>query len=144
MRDRMLATTASGRTYALVFDLDDDVLVSFEQFCERENVYGAFFYGIGGYRRATLGYYDVERKEYDPIEIDEQVEVVSLLGNVTNFGGKPRIHAHCIVGHRDGHTTGGHLLQGVVRPTLEVMVHDTNVPLRRTPRPEIGIPLIQL
>lgn len=140
----MLATTASGRNYAMVFDLDDDVLATFQRFCERENVYAAFFHGIGGYRRATLGYYDMEKKQYEPIEIAEQVEVVSLLGNVTNFEGKPRIHAHCVVGHRDGHTTGGHLLAGVVRPTLEIMLYDTNVPLQRTARPDIGIPLIEL
>jgi uncharacterized protein len=144
MRDRMLSTTASGRSYALVFDLNDDVLTQLQRFCERENVYAAFFYGIGGYRRATLGYYDMQKKEYEPIEVDEQVELASLIGNVTNFEGKPRIHAHCVVGHRDGHTTAGHLLHGVVSPTLEIMVQDSNVPLQRTQRSEIGIPLIDL
>lgn len=144
MRDRMLTTTSSGRGYALVFDIGDDVLVEFERFCERENVYAAFFYGIGGYRRATLGYYDMEKKQYEPIEVGEQVEVVSMIGNVTNFQGKPRIHAHCIVGHRDGRTTGGHLLHGVVSPTLEITLQDGVVPLQRSNRPEIGIPLIGL
>jgi uncharacterized protein len=144
MRDRMLSTTPSGRSYALVFDLDDDVLTDFQQFCERENIYAAFFYGIGGYRTATLAYYDMGKKRYEPIDVDEQVEVVSFIGNVTNFEGKPRIHAHCVVGHRDGHTTAGHLLQGVVSPTLEVMLQDGNVPMQRTQRPEIGIPLIDL
>lgn len=138
MRDRMLATTPSGRAYALVFDIGDDVLALFQRFCERENVYAAFFYGIGGYRRATLGYYDMEKKKYEPIE------VVSMIGNVTNFQANPRIHAHCAVGHRDGHMTGGHLLHGEVSPTLEIMLHDGNVPLQRTARPEIGIPLLEL
>lgn len=144
MRDRMLSTTASGRSYALVFDLDDDFLENFLRFCKRENIYAAFFHGIGGYRRSTLAYYDVEKKEYEPIEVDEQVEVVSLIGNVTNFEGQPRIHAHCIVGHRDGHTTAGHLLHAIVRPTMEIVLQDGNVPMQRTQRPAVGIPLIDL
>ncbi len=144
MRDRMLATTESGRSYALVFDIEDDVLAAFQRFCERQTVHGAFFYGIGGYRRATLGYYDMEKKQYDPIPVEEQVEVVSIVGNVTNFEGKPRIHAHCVVSYRDGHTIGGHLLSAIVRPTLEVMLEETSIPLQRTARPEIGIALIDL
>ena len=144
MRDRMLSTTASGRSYALVFELDDDFLASFQRFCERENIYAAFFNGIGGYSRATLAYYDVEKKQYEPIEVDEQVEVVSLIGNITNFEGKPRIHTHCIVSHRDGHTTAGHLQSAIVRPTMEIVLQDGNVPLQRSRRPAIGIPLIDL
>ncbi len=59
-----------------------------------------------------------------------------------NYQGKPRTHAHCVVGHRDGHTTGGHFLAGIAQPTVELMVDEIAVPLHRTDRPEIGIPLI--
>lgn len=144
MRHRMTAATQSGRSYVVVFDMGDDVLAQFQHFCDRENVYAGFFCGIGGYRRATLAYYDMEKKQYEPIEVDEQVEVVSLIGNVTNYEGRARIHAHCIVGHRDGHTSAGHLVGASVSPTLEVMLAESVVPMMRTQRPDIGIPLIEL
>jgi predicted DNA-binding protein with PD1-like motif len=86
----------------------------------------------------------METKRYEPIAVDEQVEVVSFLGNVTSYQGKPRLHVHCVVGHRDGHTTAGHLLSATVRPTLEVFIDEIASSLRRTDRPEIGIPLIDL
>lgn len=144
MKHRVLNGQAGERRFAVVFEVDDHVLTLLEQLCERERIASASLSGIGGFHKATLAYYDMETKRYEPIEIDEQVEVVSLLGNVTQFSGKPKIHAHCIVGHRDGRTTAGHLLAGVVRPTLELFVDETAASLIREDRPDIGIPLIAL
>jgi predicted DNA-binding protein with PD1-like motif len=67
-----------------------------------------------------------------------------LIGNVTEYQGKPKIHAHCVVGHRDGRTSGGHLLEGRVRPTLELLICELASTLQRSGRPEIGIPLIDI
>ena len=133
---------SSGRSFILAFDLDDNFLEAMQQFLSEMRVASATFYGIGGFRRATLAYYDMEAKRYLPIEVDEQVEVVSLIGNVATYQAAPRIHAHCAVGHRDGHVTGGHLLAAVVRPTLELVVEELAADLRRSDRPEIGIPLL--
>jgi predicted DNA-binding protein with PD1-like motif len=141
---RMLSPRDGERRLAVVFDVDEHVLTELEQLCEGEHIRSASLTGIGGFRKATLAYYDMESKRYEPIEVDEQVEVVSLLGNVTQYSGRPRIHAHCIVGHRDGRTTAGHLLAGVVRPTLEVFVDELPAQLVREDRPDIGIPLIDL
>lgn len=130
------------RSYIVVLDLDDDVLERLAAFFTSEGIAAAKFYGIGGFRRATLAYYDMEAKRYLPIEVDEQVEVVSMIGNVAIYQEAPRIHAHCAVGHRDGHMTGGHLLSAIVRPTLELVVEEIVSELRRTDRPDIGIPLL--
>jgi predicted DNA-binding protein with PD1-like motif len=133
-----------ARRFMLVFDMEDDVLQVLQRFCEREKVAAASISGIGGFRRAAVAYYDMEAKRYERIEIGEQVEVLSFLGSVTEYRENPKIHVHCIVGHRDGHTTGGHLLDGIVRPTLELIVEELSSNLHRTDRPEIGIPLIEL
>jgi predicted DNA-binding protein with PD1-like motif len=144
LKHKLLSYEEFGRSYAVVFDVDDDVLDELQRFCENEHVYAARLSGIGGLRRARLGFYDLDKKQYEPIPIEEQVEVLSLLGNVTKYQNTPKVHAHCVVGHRDGRTTGGHLLGGTVRPTLELMVDEVASPLHRADRPEIGIPLIEL
>lgn len=144
MKNRLLGEEPSGRNYAVVLDSDDDVLQVLNQFFIAEGLAAAKVYGIGGFRRTTLGYYDVELKRYLPIEVDEQVEVLSFTGNVSAYQDKPRLHAHCIVGHRDGRTTGGHLMAAIVRPTLELIIEEIAAGLRRTDRPEIGIPLLSL
>ncbi|MFY9718345.1 MAG: DUF296 domain-containing protein [Candidatus Cybelea sp.] len=144
MQSKLVAQSPFGRSYVLVFDLGDDVPAQLQEFLAAERVGAAKFYGIGGFARTTLAYYDMEQKRYLPIEVDEQVEVLSFIGNVAMYQEKPRIHAHCVVGHRDGHTTGGHLLAGIVRPTLELMIDEIGMGLERTDRPEIGIPLLAL
>jgi predicted DNA-binding protein with PD1-like motif len=142
MKSAIAVPPPSGRSFIVVLDMEDDVLERLAAFFTRERIAAAKFYGIGGFRRATLAYYDMEAKRYLPIEVDEQVEVVSLIGNVAAYNGELRVHAHCAVGHRDGRMTGGHLLSAVVRPTLELVVEEIAADLRRTDRPEIGIPLL--
>lgn len=139
-----LLTDAAERTHALIFDSGDEALGLLRDFCEKQGITAARFTAIGGFMHATLGYFDWRRKEYDRIPVDEQVEVLSLIGDVSMQEGKPKIHAHAVLGRHDGSTRGGHLLEAHVRPTLEVMLVESPSWLRRTMDPESGIPLIDI
>ena len=92
----------------------------------------------------TLGYFDWRQKEYVPIVIDDQVEVLSLIGDVALFNGEPKVHAHVVVGTSDGSTRGGHLLKAHVRPTLEVILAESPQHLRREFDEVAGLPLIRV
>jgi uncharacterized protein len=143
MKDKLLAR-GELRTYAVVFETGDEVTEGLLDFARRESITGASFTAIGAFQRATLAYFDVETKEYEEIPVDEQVEVLTLAGTLGRHEGAPRLHAHVVVGLRDGSTRGGHLLKGVVRPTLEVVVTESPGHLRRTEDEETGLPLIDL
>jgi uncharacterized protein len=94
---------------------------------------------------AVLGYFDWERKEYKRIPVTEQVEVVSLVGDVAlDPKGEPSLHAHVVLGRSDGSTLGGHLLEAQVRPTLEVVINESPAHLRKRKDPESGLALIDL
>ena len=87
---------------------------------------------LGAFRSVTLGFFDFGRKDYERIPIDEQVEVLSLVGDfASDEDGEVALHAHVVVGKRDGSAHGGHLLAASVRPTLEAMVVDAPAELRR-------------
>jgi predicted DNA-binding protein with PD1-like motif len=90
-----------------------------------------------------LAYFDIESKQYEKIPVHEQVEVLSLLGDVTLSESKPKVHLHAVLGRRDGSTRGGHLIKGLVRPTLEVVLTESPVHLRRKFDPEVGLALIE-
>jgi hypothetical protein len=92
----------------------------------------------------VLGYLDWEKRDYERIPLTEQVEVLSLVGDVALEDGSPKVHAHIVVGKRDGTAHGGHLLEGRVRPTLEVVLHESPENLRRKPDPRSGLALIDL
>jgi uncharacterized protein len=104
------------RTVAAVFDTDDEAVDGLVSAAREHALPAASLTGIGGFRSAVLGYFDPDAREYRRIPIDEQVEVLSLTGDVAlGEDDRPMVHAHVVVGLADGTTRGGHLLEGQAR-----------------------------
>lgn len=141
MRSKLL--DASGeKTYAVIFDKGDEVMAGLKAFAQEVGLGGAHFTAIGAFSEATLGYFDRDRKQYKKIPIREQVEVLSLIGDVALKDGRPEVHAHVVVGTADGSARGGHILSAMVWPTLEVVVSEAPRHLRKTHDEETGLALI--
>jgi predicted DNA-binding protein with PD1-like motif len=133
------------KTYAVIFSTGDEVRSGLLAFAKKHHLGGSHFTAIGAFSDAALGYFDWERKMYHTIPIREQVEVLSFMGDIAlKENGEPEVHAHVVVGKADGTTRGGHLLEAHVRPTLEVIVVESPVHLRRKFDPESQLALIHL
>lgn len=139
-----LLNDGDERTWAVVFDKGDAVMEGLKRFAEENGLQGAHFTAIGAFQDAHLYYFDWESKEYQDIPVEEQVEVLTLAGNVSRTDGKTKVHAHVVLGRRDGSTRGGHLKEAHVRPTLEVVITEEPEHLRRTHDEETGLSLIEL
>ena len=135
---------APERTIALIFDKGDEVVSTLQKFAGEHNLTASRFTAIGALQGAELGYFDWDRKDYDRIPVREQVEVLSLSGDIALFRGKPRVHAHAVLGRRDGSCVGGHLLEATVRPTLEVLLIESPGYLNKTCDAETGLALIDI
>jgi len=134
-----------GKTYALIFDTGDEVRSGLIAFAREKRPGASHFTAIGAFRDVTLGYFDWQKKEYQKIPITEQVEVLSLIGDVAwKENGEPEVHAHVVLGKADGSAWGGHLLEAHVRPTLEVILIETPRHLERRYDPESGLALIRV
>jgi predicted DNA-binding protein with PD1-like motif len=133
-----------GVTYAVVFDIGDEVMAGLCDFAKEYNLEASDFSALGAFSSAILGFFDIDEKTYRKIPVDEQVEVLSLLGNITLDQGEPKVHAHVVLGLADGTTRGGHLLEAYARPTLELILTESPVQLRRRFNPEAGLALIDL
>lgn len=59
------------KTWALIMDSGDKASSSLALFAREKKLRGSDLTAIGGYSRATLGYYDWETKTYLKIPIDE-------------------------------------------------------------------------
>ncbi len=132
------------KTYVLVFDEGDEVLSLIENFAKEKKLSGSHLSGIGAFKKLTLGYFDIDKKDYLKNEVDQQVEVVSLIGNISRFKDKPKVHIHLVVGIKSGQALGGHLLEGYVRPTLEIILSETPAYLHREFNEDFNLPLINL
>jgi len=143
MRSRLISA-GEEKVFIVVFETGDEIMQGLLEFARSNRVGAGHFTAIGALSGVVLGYLDWEKKDYEPIPLMEQVEVLSLVGDVTLEDGSPWIHAHIVVGKRDGTAHGGHLLEGHVRPTLEVVLHESPDHLRRKPDPETGLALIDV
>jgi len=78
MQSRMIDTQPN--TYAVIFETGDEVTAGLATFVQQRGLRACHFTAIGGFQDVTLGYFDWNRKDYNPIPISEQVEVLSLIG----------------------------------------------------------------
>ena len=139
-----LIDDGAQKTFALVFDKGDEFIGEITAFAEANGIGGSHFTAIGAFRDVALGYFEREKKQYKEIAIEEQVEVLSLVGDIAINKGKPKVHAHVVVGKSDASAYGGHILRAHIWPTLEVVLSQSAKRLCRTTDEETGLALIDL
>jgi predicted DNA-binding protein with PD1-like motif len=145
MRAKQIHEEGGQKTFALVLDTGDEVVAELTSFAKDKGLDASSLTAIGAFSGAKLGYFDMGRKEYEGIPVEEQVEVLSLVGDIApKDDGEPQVHAHVVVGRYDGTTRGGHLLEAHVRPTLEVVVTESPEHLQRRTDEETGLALITI
>jgi uncharacterized protein len=142
MKDTLLNDHGGLRTFAVVLDTGDEAMAALTSFAETHQLHASQFTAIGAFSRVVVAYFDWEPKDYRRTAIDEQVEVLSLLGDITIDEGKRKVHAHVVVSKADATAHGGHFIEGHVRPTLEIVLTETPAHLRRRFDPRTGLTLI--
>jgi len=142
MKSALLNEHGGLRTFVLVLDMGDEAMAALAKFAAERQLRATQLTAIGAFSRLVVAYFDWNSKNYRNIAIDEQVEVLSLVGDITLEGAKHKVHAHIVVGKQDGSAHGGHLVEGRVRPTLEVVLTETPAHLRRRFNAESGLALI--
>jgi uncharacterized protein len=142
---RTYATSAAGqRVLVVVLDKGDEAIGCLSDAVRRHRITAAQVTAVGAFREAELGFFDTQKMDYERIPVDEQAEVLTLLGDVAEQEGEPALHLHAVLGRRDGSTVGGHLLRGEVWPTLEVIVTEVPAELAKHRDPQTGLALIRL
>jgi predicted DNA-binding protein with PD1-like motif len=132
------------KAFVLVFETGDEIASVLQQFAKGQCLGGSSFKAIGALSHAKLGWFNWETKKYEEAcVLDEQVELLSLIGDIALRDGEPQVHAHLVVGGSDGTAYGGHLLEARVRPTCELILTESPIHLQKKLDPESGIALIQ-
>lgn len=145
MKYKVLHQADGKRTYAVILVTGDEAMSCLKSFANKERLGGAQITAIGALCDARLAYFDWTTKAYQPIEVHEQVEVASLVGDVAaGPDGTPSIHVHAVLGRRDGSALAGHLEEAHVRPTLEIIVTELPAHLCKAKDAETGLALIKL
>ena len=145
MNSMKLAGEAGAETRVAILKSGEEAFATLTKFATDAGITAASLTAIGAFEKATVGWFDFEKKTYKKIDIAEQCEVLSAIGDIAvGDDGRASLHVHVVLGLSDGTTRGGHLLEGRVRPTLEVVLIDSPAHLRRRKKADLGIALIDL
>lgn len=144
MKSKLINDKDGQKTYALILDSGDEVMSNITEFAREQALSASQFTAIGAFSEVMLGFFDLSIKDYKKIPISEQVEVLALTGDIAMHEGKPKVHAHVVLGKVDGTAHGGHLMEATVEPTLEVILTESPSHLQRKVDPETGLPLIAI
>jgi hypothetical protein len=142
MKTALLDERDGLRTLVVVFETGDEVMSRLASFANEQRLGGSHFTAIGAFSSAVVAYFDWPSKQYRHIPIDAQVEVLSCAGDIALENGTPKIHAHVVLGKSDATAHGGHLIEGHVRPTLELVITETPRHLQRRFDASSGLTLI--
>ena len=139
-----LINESGEKTFVVIFEKGDEVLETLRRFANEQHLLASHFTAIGALSDVVIGFFDPAKKQYKKIPIPEQVEVLSLTGDIAFEGDVPKIHAHIVVGKSDGTAHGGHLIAGHVFPTIELILVESPKYLQRRLDKETGLALIDL
>ncbi len=133
---------STDKGYIIRLFRGEKIIESLTQFCEDQNIHSGLFHGIGAIENPELGYYHLDRKEYEFRTIEKMLEIVSLTGNVALVDGKPFLHIHTVVSDETFQTYGGHLKEGIVGATCEIYLTDFEIDIKREFDEKTGLKLL--
>lgn len=133
-----------GDRYQVRLFPGDHLMPSLTALIEQEGIRYAALSGLGAARHVVIGYYDAAQKDYERHEIDEQMEVLSLIGNCSTRDGEPALHIHATFAQRDLSVIGGHVFEIETNPTLEIWLRVEDARVERIYNDETHLALLNL
>jgi len=156
MRYRIIEQVGPRRKFVLVLDAGEEVIAAIHHFAAELKVQGASLIGIGALSSARLGWFNPATQEFRENHVDEQAEVLSITGNIAvgedghdhghahvHGHGDVKLHLHVSLGLGDASVRGGHLVEGRVAPTMELIIEEAEEHMVRGVDAVTGLVLLE-
>ena len=112
------------RTFIGQLPYGSDLYEGLSNIVQSEDIRVGRIHGIGATTHAVVAYYDQRERQYKPMEFDDGMEILNLQGNVSLRDGKPFVHVHILLGDRQGHVFGGHVMPGTKLFACELFIDE--------------------
>jgi predicted DNA-binding protein with PD1-like motif len=129
-------------TWVIVLKKGDKIIEKLSEFIDAEQIMGGYMYGIGAVSSVEIAHYDLAEKKYSSKTFKEPLELLSLLGNVAFKDNEKIVHCHIILGRDDMSLFGGHLVEGTIGVTCEIVFNELDGQIPKKEDPDIGLNLI--
>ncbi len=142
MNYKVLPLRASA--FFIRLDQGEEVIKTLTDFALANSITSGSIQGIGAVKDVTLGYLDLNTKQYLKKSYSEDMELISLLGNFSMLNNKPFLHCHASCSGRDFRPVSGHLFTATVTATGEFSLIQTEGELIRRFDPGLGFNRVTL
>jgi hypothetical protein len=130
-RIKLIGEQGGTREYQLVFEPRTEIMATLTDFILHNHFKSVHFTAIGACSDAIVGYYDPAARDYRRTPYQQQMEIVSLIGDAAPSNGSAGLHIHIGLAFADGTMHGGHLFEAHASPTLEMFLVASPTPLER-------------
>lgn len=129
--------------YIIRFDPREEAVEELKDFCRRAGIESGAFFGIGAAQYLLLSCFNPKKKLYEDYEISDDVEIASLLGNISSKDEELFLHIHGTFTYPDGKMRGGHVKKLVVSATCEIYLDSFQKGIKRVYNEEVGLHLLE-
>jgi predicted DNA-binding protein with PD1-like motif len=118
---------------------DEDIFEKLREACRKYNVGTAVVIsGIGQLKDFKLGYFK-GKGNYTPEHFKKPHELLSLAGNICKQDGEYKFHLHAVLGNEKKDVVGGHLIEGLVEVTNEIVLLKNGLKIKRELEENTGL-----
>ncbi|WP_072725312.1 PPC domain-containing DNA-binding protein [Tepidibacter thalassicus] len=128
-----------GNKYVLRIDKGEKIVDTLKQFCIDNKITLGTIHGIGATNKATIGFFNLNTKEYNSTELIGDYEITCIIGNISTKNGEVYLHLHINLSDENYKTFGGHLTEAVVSATCEIIIDVIDGNIEREFNENIGI-----
>lgn len=138
-----MITKKIGNKILVRIDKGEELVDSLMKICNDNNVKFATISGIGAANKLKVGLFDVDKKQYFSNEFKKNLEITSLLGNVSTMNDETYLHLHINACDDEHNCIGGHLNHAIISATFEGVIDIIDVKIDREFSEEIGLNLFK-
>lgn len=122
----------------------EKIVESLHEVFKKEDIKAGSISGLGAVDKLDMGFFNPTSKEYNPLIFEENMELTSLVGNVSRKDGEVYTHLHIVCGREDASTVSGHLNEARISLTAEIFVDIIDGNIGRIFDEDLGINIIDL
>ena len=131
-------------TYIIKLERGEKIIDSVKGFCNENNIKCGYFSGIGALDEVELAHYIVENKKYTSKVFKQVLEITNLTGNITTMDNEVYLHCHITLGDEEMKAISGHLKEGKISATCEIILVKLDAEINRKHDDLIGLNLLDI
>ena len=131
-------------TYFIRLERGERIIETLKSFCANNKIRCGYFFGIGALDDVELAHYIVENKKYTSKTFKQPLEIINMTGNVTTIDKEVYLHCHITLSDEGMRAIAGHLKEGVISATCEIVLVSAAASITRKYDNLTGLNLLDL